>query len=148
MLKENNKIRNELMLNEHKISPTLTKAAQDHAQYMAETGDFEHVSKNNGSPGIRAARYGYSGTVRENLGRAYKSVDVVFLEWTKSESHMKSITGDFTEVGFGYAVSKDGVGYWVALYGKQKKRSNGRNSDISNSQTSFRTKKLTMVPSG
>lgn len=148
MLKENNKIRNKLMLSEHKISPILTKAAQDHAQYMAKTGDFEHISKDNGSPGIRAARYGYSGVVRENLGRAYKSVDVVFLEWTKSESHMKSITGDFTEVGFGYAVSEDGIGYWVALYGKQKKKSNDSRSNIPNSETGLRVKWLTMVPSG
>lgn len=121
MLKENNKIRVQLNLAEHRISPSLTKAAQDHAQYMAKTHDFEHVSANNASPGVRAHRYGYSGTVRENIGRAYKSVDIVFLEWTKSESHMQSISGNFTEVGFGYAVSENGVGYWVALYGRPRK---------------------------
>lgn len=120
MLKENNRIRASLNLSSHSISPALTKAAQDHAQYMARTHDFEHVSQDNGTPGVRAHRYGYSGTVRENLGRAYRTVDKVFLKWTESESHMESIKGDFTEVGFGYAVSANGVGYWVAIYGKPR----------------------------
>lgn len=120
MLKENNRIRASLMLSDHKISPALTKAAQDQAEYMAKTHDFQHITQNNGSPGVRAYRYGYSGTVRENLGRGYKSIDKVFLKWTQSESHMQSITGGFTEVGFGYSVSDNGIGYWVAIYGKPR----------------------------
>lgn len=121
MLQENNRIRIEEKLKPHVISPVLTNAAQDQAAYMARTHDFEHITIDNGSPGVRAARYGYSGTVRENLGRAQKSISQVFVKWKQSPTHWESIVGGFVESGFGYAVSDDGTEYWVALYGTSRK---------------------------
>tara|TARA_R110000868_G_scaffold276064_3_gene535702 strand:+ start:420 stop:980 length:561 start_codon:yes stop_codon:yes gene_type:complete len=117
MLQENNRIRIEEGLGPHIISPVLTKAAQDQSTYMSKTHDFDHITINNGSPGVRAARYGYSGTVRENLGRAQNSIPQVFYKWKNSPSHWESIIGDFLEVGFGHSIADDGTEYWVALYG-------------------------------
>ena len=120
--KHNNQIRETKGLPPHRLSLQLTQAAQDQAVYLAQTHDFEHITKNNGSPGTRAARYGYQGIVRENLGRApvdkQWTIDVAFRKWRESESHWQSIIGDFKEVGFGYAIAQDGTQYWVALYGK------------------------------
>lgn len=120
MLLKSNRLRNNKGLPPHTISLALTKAAQDQAEYMSETHDFEHQAKNNGSPGSRAARYGYSGTVRENIGRGQTTVDEVFQQWKDSPSHWTSIISDFKEVGFGHASSEDGVQYWVAVYGTSK----------------------------
>jgi len=120
MLRENNRIRIKEKLEEHRISAILTSAAQDQAIYMARTHDFEHLTKTNDSPGVRAARYGYSGLVRENLGRKYKTIARVFYEWAESPEHWESIIGDFIEVGFGYAIAEDGTQYWVSLYGTPK----------------------------
>lgn len=122
MLEENNNIRSNYGLTNQPISPILTKAAQDQAAYMARTHDFNHYTIDNGSPGVRAARYGYSGTVRENLGRGYNSIESVFSKWVLSKPHKESIVGDFEEVGFGYAVADDGTRYWVALYGSSQKK--------------------------
>lgn len=102
--------------NPHHISETLTKAAQDHAWYMAETHDFEHYGKN-GTPGVRAARYGYRGIVRENIAKGHESITDVFDAWRNSPEHWNSIKYDFVEVGFGYAIASDNTTYWVALYG-------------------------------
>jgi uncharacterized protein YkwD len=122
MLLKNNRLRNNRDLPSHTISLVLTKAAQDQAEYMSKTHDFEHQAKNNGSPGSRAARYGYSGTVRENIGRGHTTVDEVFQQWKDSPSHWASIISDFKEVGFGHASSEDGVQYWVAVYGTSKNK--------------------------
>ncbi len=106
------------------LTESLTKAAQDHAWYMARMHDkgdeeFEHRG-GNGSPGKRAARHSYEGVVVENIARGYRSVDDVFKAWEKSADHKDAIYSDTTEVGFGYAVAKDGTTYWVSLYGKPK----------------------------
>lgn len=118
----NNLVRIDNGLSPHILSPKLTQAAQDQAVYLAKTHDFEHITRENGSPGTRAAKYGYQGIVRENLGRAPAdkqwSINIAFEKWKQSPSHWQSIIGDFSEVGFGYCIAEDGTQYWVALYGK------------------------------
>jgi len=123
MLKYNNLLRKNEGLPSHKISPELTKAAQDHAWHMARQHnlrleDFEHIGKN-GSPGKRAARYNYCGIVQENLARGYDTVQKVFSEWQKSPGHWDAIKSDTQDAGFGYAIADDGTTYWVAVYGSK-----------------------------
>lgn len=124
LLIKNNAIRTTKHLSKHVLSTELMKAAQDHAAYMAKMHDkgdedFNHCGAN-GSPGQRAARYLFEGTVKENLGRGYDSADKVFTAWLNSIDHRNAVLSDTTQVGFGYAVAKDGTTYWVALYGKPK----------------------------
>jgi uncharacterized protein YkwD len=121
MLKESNRLRAEKGLVPNIISLKLTRAAQDQARYMARTHDFEHKTQKNGTPGVRAARYGYSGTVKENIGRGLPSIAKVFVWWKNSPSHWQAIIGGFDDVGFGYAVATDGTQYWVSLYGSPRK---------------------------
>lgn len=122
MFSFNNDLRDHRGKSQHKISTTLTKAAQDHAWYMArmhdkDEEDFNHRG-NNGTPGQRAARYNFEGSVKENIARGYKSVSKAFEAWQESATHREAIFSDTTEAGFGYAVASDGTTYWVALYGK------------------------------
>src|SRR5687767_6994684 len=65
MLQRSNAMRQSRGLAPHRISPSLTKAAQNHAWYMAHSGAFSHES--NGGPMYRAQRYGYRNLVRENI---------------------------------------------------------------------------------
>ncbi len=121
MYQANNDLRHQQHLGAQRLSKTLTKAAQDHAWYMAKQHDlgqedFEHRGKN-GTPGQRAARYNYEGLVRENLARGYLSVAATFQAWLDSPEHRAAVYGDNLEVGFGYALAKDGTTYWVSLYG-------------------------------
>lgn len=115
MLKRNNEIRRRLGLVPHRINPALTKAAQDHANYMARTGDFQHYS--NGGPQNRAGKYGFRGFVRENIAYNYRSVEDAFSVWQGSSGHYASIVSGTNEAGFGYAVGANGAVYYVGVYG-------------------------------
>src|SRR5881394_1396591 len=59
MLVRNNNLRRRVGLRPHRMSPALTKAAQDHANYMARTGQFSHYA--NLGPQGRANKYGFGG---------------------------------------------------------------------------------------
>lgn len=115
MLGRNNALRQRMGLRPHRINPQLTKAAQDHAVYMARTGNFSHHS--NGGPQGRAARWGFRGMVRENIAWGQTDVNDAFNSWQSSSGHWASIVSSTTEAGFGYAIGNDGRGYWVGLYG-------------------------------
>ena len=114
MLQRNNRIRGRLGLRPHRINPQLTAAAQDHANYMARTGQFDHYA--NGGPQARANRYGFRGGVRENIAWNYGTVDQVFNGWTASSGHYASIVSQTSDAGFGYAVGRGGQTYWVGVY--------------------------------
>ena len=114
MLRRNNDIRRRAGLFPHRINPALTAAAQDHANYMARTGQFSHYV--NGGPQYRANRYGFRGGVRENIAYGTASIDGAFNMWTNSGAHYASIVSGTTEAGFGYAVSASGQAYWVGVY--------------------------------
>ena len=115
MLRRNNEIRRRLGLIPHRINPALTQAAQDHANYMARTGDFQHYS--NGGPQYRAGRYGFRGFVRENIAYNYRSVEDAFSVWQGSSGHYASIVSGTDEAGFGYAIGPGGAIYYVGVYG-------------------------------
>lgn len=117
MLGRNNDLRRRVGLRPHRINPKLTKAAQDHAVYMARTGSFSHYS--NGGPQGRASRWGFRGMVRENIAWGQYDVNDAFNSWQNSGGHWASIISGTTEAGFGYAVGADGRGYWVGLYGNE-----------------------------
>jgi len=118
MLQRNNNIRRRVGLLPHRMSPALTQAAQDHANYMARTGQFSHYT-NNGPQG-RASKYGFHGGVRENIAMS-GGVDHAFGMWQASGAHYASIVSGTTDAGFGYAVSSSGMAYFVGVYGTPTK---------------------------
>lgn len=115
MLEENNRLRATAGRSAQKISPELTKAAQDHAWYMARTGNFSHHS--NGGPMGRAARHGYDGPVAENIAMGHTAVREAFQGWRTSGGHWANIISNNKYAGFGYGISPSGEHYWVAVYG-------------------------------
>lgn len=119
MLSRNNQLRQARGLRPHRINPALTKAAQDHAAYMARTRVFSHYS--NGGPGGRASKHGFGSGVLENIGYGYGNVETVFSGWHNSGGHYANMMSGTTDAGFGYAVSPDGTPYWVAVYGTAPK---------------------------
>lgn len=114
MLRRNNDIRRRAGLFPQRINPALTAAAQDHANYMASTGQFSHYV--NGGPQYRANKYGFRGGVRENIAYGTPTVDGAFNMWQGSGAHYASIVSGTTEAGFGCAVGANGVTYWVGVY--------------------------------
>jgi hypothetical protein len=115
MLQRNNSIRRRVGLFPHRINPALTAAAQDHANYMARTGQFSHYT--NGNPQSRAGKYGFRGGVRENIAMGSRTIDGAFTMWQNSGAHYASIVSSTAEAGFGYAVGSSGQVFWVGMYG-------------------------------
>jgi hypothetical protein len=114
MLRRNNDIRRRAGLFAHRINPALTAAAQDHANYMASTGQFSHYV--NGGPQYRANKFGFRGGVRENIAYGVATHDGAFNMWQASGAHYASIVSGTTEAGFGCAVGPSGQVYWVGVY--------------------------------
>lgn len=115
MLEENNRLRASVGRPPHQISPELTKAAQDHAWYMARTGNFSHSS--NGGPQGRAVRHGYYGLAGENIAMGQPTIRSAFASWRSSGGHWANIISNTRYAGFGYGISPSGEKYWVAMYG-------------------------------
>src|SRR5262245_35396098 len=78
MLVRNNNIRRRVGLRPHRMNPALAAAAQDHANYMARTGQFSHYT--NLGPQGRANKYGFSGGVLENIATG-GGPDNAFVMW-------------------------------------------------------------------
>jgi uncharacterized protein YkwD len=114
MLVRNNNLRRRAGLSPHRMNPALVAAAQDHANYMARTGQFSHYT--NGGPQGRASRYGFGGGVRENIATG-GGVDTAFQMWTASGAHYASIVSATSDAGFGYAIGPNGASYFVGVYG-------------------------------
>jgi uncharacterized protein YkwD len=114
MLTRNNNIRRRVGLRPHRMNPALAAAAQDHANYMAKTGQFSHYT--NGSPQSRANKYGFGGGVLENIATG-GGLDTAFAMWQNSGAHYSSIVSSTTDAGFGYAVGPNGSTYFVGIYG-------------------------------
>ena len=101
MLRKNNAHREIHGYLPHQISPELCKAAQNHAEYMAAGGEFSHYA--NGGYQGRANKFGYHGSVRENIAWGQQGVVSVFNTWIASDGHYASIMSDTTDAGFGLA---------------------------------------------
>ncbi len=119
MLRKNNAHREIRGYLPHRISPELCKAAQNHAEYMAAGGEFSHYA--NGGYQGRADKFGYHGSVRENIAWGQHGVISAFNDWISSDGHYASIMSDTADAGFGLAYSKDGSPYWVGVYGYPEK---------------------------
>ncbi len=115
MLKENNRLRASVGLAPQSLCPALTKAAQDHAWYMARTGQLSHES--NGGPQGRAVRHGFYGLAGENIAMGQPTIRSAFQSWRTSSGHWSNIIAPNKLVGFGYGLSPSGAPYWVAMYG-------------------------------
>ena len=118
MLTKSNTLRQRVGLRPHRINAKLTKAAQDHANYMAATHTMDHY--NNGGYQGRAVRHGFKGFVLENIAMGQPSVDSVFNTWQNSGGHWASIISNTAEAGFGYQISPNGTCFWCSVYGTEK----------------------------
>ncbi|GIW91319.1 MAG: hypothetical protein KatS3mg109_1751 [Pirellulaceae bacterium] len=115
MWQVNNRIRQRVGLAPHRLNPALTKAAQDHANYMARTGQFDHYV--NRGPWGRARYWGYNGSVCENIAMGQGTIEGAFAAWQASSGHWANLTSNTQDAGFGYAISPNGTPFWVAVYG-------------------------------
>ncbi|UUO09099.1 CAP domain-containing protein [Blastopirellula sp. J2-11] len=116
MWKHSNAVRGQYNLPAQRMNPELTKAAQDHAWYMAKTGQFSHHV--NGGFVARARRHNFQGSPSgEIILWNAKSIEATFQGWLNSPGHRAILLSGARQVGYGYAVARDGSTYWVGVFG-------------------------------
>lgn len=105
-------------LNALKTNLELSNVARIKSNDMKDKGYFSHTSPTYGSPfdmmksfGIR---YSYAG---ENIAMGQRTPEEVMKGWMNSEGHRNNILNpNFTEIGVGYAVDKNGRTYWTQMF--------------------------------
>ena len=97
-----------------KLSDSLCKSAQEHADDMYTNNYFSHVSQDGRTMSDRIEKYtssyGYKG---ENIALGYSTPEEVVKGWMSSEGHRNNILNkNYTDIGVGY-----NNGYWVQNFG-------------------------------
>ena len=96
----------------------LAALAQQKAEDMAKKQYFSHTSPTYGSAFdmLKAAGYSYK-TAGENIAMGHKSAASVMDGWMHSSGHRANILHtSYEKIGVGYAVSADGMPYWVQIF--------------------------------
>jgi uncharacterized protein YkwD len=105
-------------------STTLSRAALEHAQDMAQHQFFQHLGSDGSDPGARATRARYLWSrVAENIAAGVMSPEEVVAGWLASPGHCANIMQPLvTEMGSGYATTSDGKFgiYWAQVFARPK----------------------------
>jgi uncharacterized protein YkwD len=96
-----------------KLSPKLTKAAQDVAQELAALGDLHKEEKSYldrpRAAGYRARRLG------ESAASGQPTPEEVVQDWLKNPIHRENFLGRWSDIGVGYGTSEKGVPFWMVF---------------------------------
>ncbi len=102
----------------------IAKAAQAHAQDMADKNYFDHDSLDGRSFADRIRATNYSGDpAGENIASGFPTAQETLHGWLKSPGHCVNLMdADFDTMGLGLAVQQDsrystGISYWVQDFG-------------------------------
>ncbi|MBC7691907.1 MAG: CAP domain-containing protein [Methylotenera sp.] len=103
------------------IDAKLTQSAQAYAESMANLGFFSHTGQDGSDPGSRITAVGYRWmTYGENIAEGQQTPAAVMAAWINSSGHRANIvSGNFKNLGVGYALARDGSAYWVQDFGAQ-----------------------------
>lgn len=119
---EINKYRNSKGRSDLKISTKLSKAAEAMATDMADHPDainHEHKDSQGRLPAERAAIYGYTDGVGENLAAGYETNNDVFKAWKGSAEHNANMLDrDYEVMGIARVTTGNNYKwYWVNMFG-------------------------------
>ena len=101
-----------------KANELLTKAAREHSANMAKRQKMDHVLDDK-KPDDRLKAVGYQFTVMaENIATGQHMPAEAIATWMSSTAGHKEnmLNKDYTEIGIGIAVDKDGQRYWTQVF--------------------------------
>jgi uncharacterized protein YkwD len=102
----------------------LARAAQLHADQMAEAGRMTHTLPDAPYPTLasRAAAAGYQyRLIAENIAAGHTSAAAVMNGWLNSEGHRANVLDpEMTQIGAGVATGADGQIYYVSVFGSPR----------------------------
>ena len=101
------------------VDPKLQAVAQRRAREMADADSLDAEPAQGLAPFESAARSGYrSSRIGAEAAAGLTTPEEVAKTWLDRDAGRKHLLGDFTEVGAGYATTKEGVPYWFLLIGQ------------------------------
>jgi uncharacterized protein YkwD len=107
-----------------RAATALHETALTHALDMAQHQHFQHEGTDGSSPGDRATRAGYAWSrVGENIALGTMNAEDTVQGWLDSPGHCANIMQpQFTEMGLGYAVTRNGKPsiYWSQVLGRPR----------------------------
>ncbi|WP_025564554.1 CAP domain-containing protein [Psychromonas sp. SP041] len=105
-------------------SSTLTLAATEHSNNMANYNFFDHTGLDGSTVGTRVTAQGYTWSrVSENIAGGQTSAQEVVDGWMSSEGHCTNImNADVTEMGLACQVNSDSdyQRYWTQVFAKPR----------------------------
>lgn len=108
-------LHNEIRDSDLTYDKDLERAAQEHANWMAEHKKFSHQGKNGSSVTDRVKRSWR--TIGENIAFGQTTEKSVMEDWMDSRGHRANILNEnFKLIGVGIAASADGKIYWVVVF--------------------------------
>lgn len=108
------------------LEPRLQRAAQGHADHMAEVGKMAHQGIGDGDLSDRIAASGYRASrAGENVAWNQRDVPAVMFAWTNSPGHRANILGPYRDAGLAVAYGTKGDPYWCSLFGSPSARMTG-----------------------
>lgn len=119
LINQINSLRAGLGLAPYGLNGALSAAAQNHASWMANTGEVSHTETDGSTPSSRAVAAGYNSSfVSENIYMGtMATADTAWAWWLNSAIHYRGITNpSYTEVGIGAATGIGGTAY-VLVFG-------------------------------
>jgi uncharacterized protein YkwD len=99
-------------------SELLTKAAREHSANMAKQQKLDHVLDDK-KPDERLNALSYRFVaMAENIAMAQRTPAEAIATWMSSTAGHKEnlLSKDYTEIGIGIAVDKDGQRYWTQVF--------------------------------
>lgn len=114
-----NNLRSSLGLAPYSLNGALNAAAQNHASWMAETGQVSHTQPNGSTPSTRAAAAGYASSwVSENIyAGTNATANDAWVFWINSPIHYRGLTNsNYDQIGIGSATTSWGRSF-VLVFG-------------------------------
>ncbi|GMN09675.1 hypothetical protein MTsPCn9_17180 [Croceitalea sp. MTPC9] len=112
-----NSHREEMGLNKLEFSNDTHKYANEHTDYMIAKGKISHDNFNERANSI--SNETGATIVKENVAKNYPKAEQALNGWLNSNSHKKTIEGDFTHTTISVKADKKGKLYYTQLFFKK-----------------------------
>lgn len=109
-----NQHRNSLGMSPLYFSQVAYSYASDHTDYMIATGSINHDNFNSRASGIAAEVN--ARAVSENVAKDYESAEKALQGWLASESHRKTMEGDFSHTAISVKENAEGTLFYTQLF--------------------------------
>jgi uncharacterized protein YkwD len=118
-----NQVRAAEKLGRLEVNKNLQAAAEAHARDMAARHKMTHAGSDGSTPSSRILYRGYRmRRCGENIAFGPRTCEAAMKGWMNSPKHKTNVLGNFTQIGAGYAIARDGTPFWCVTFGLPARR--------------------------